>query len=438
MLRAGPPQARGTLSGGASRGLMKTVIWLVLLAVVAVVAATSFGRNDGLVSLYWNGWRVDLSLNLFVLGVVASCVALMAVLRALQSLLTLPERASAWRMQRRERTAQSALREALAEYFGARYSRAHKAAMRAVAIHEATPGLIDEASTRGLAHLLAAASLHRLQDRPQRDRQIAQLEQLQRQHRKNGGRSTEEALALLAAEWAIDDRDAPKALGLLASLPPGVARRIQALRLKLQAQRLAGDAAEALRSARLLAKHQAFTPGAAQGLLRSLAVQTLDAARDAEQLERAWQQLDDVDQADAYVAARAARRAAGFGEPARGRAWLLPLWERLAALGRDEREAVALALARNLEGLGPDWLPRLQAAEQALPQEAAVQAVVGSAYAERGLWGKARSPLERAAAAPALAGDARRECWRRLAALARAEGDEARALGCERQAMAIG
>jgi HemY protein len=416
---------------------VKSVIWLVLLAVAAVVAATAFGRNDGLVSLYWSGWRVDLSMNLFLLGLVGTCLALLVTLRGLLSLLTLPERASAWRMQRRERAAQSALREALAEYFGARYSRAHKAAARAIAIHQATPGLQDEASTRGLAHLLAGASLHRLQDRPQRDKQIAQLEQLQRTHKKSGARATDEAVALLATEWAIDDRDATRALELLAALPPGVARRTQALRLKLQAQRLAGDPAEGLRTARLLAKHQAFTPGAAQGLLRSLAIETLDAARDTDQLERAWQQLDAVDHADAFVAARAARRAAAFGDSTRARAWLLPLWERLAEQSREEREAVSLALARNLDGIGPDWLPRLQAAEQALPQEAAVQAVVGSAYAERGLWGKARSPLERAAAAQALAGDARRECWRRLATLARAEGDENRALGCERQAITL-
>jgi len=416
---------------------MKTVIWLVLLAVAAVVAATTFGRNDGLVSLYWSGWRLDLSLNLFLLGLVGTCVTLLVALRGVQSLLTLPERASAWRMQRRERAAQAALREALAEYFGARYSRAHKAAARAITIHEATPGLQDEVSTRGLAHLLAGASLHRLQDRPQRDKHIAQLEQLQRASKKTGARATDDAVLLLAAEWAIDDRDATRALELLAALPPGVARRTQALRLKLQAQRLAGDPAEGLRTARLLAKHQAFTPGAAQGLLRSLAIETLDAARDIDQLERAWQQLDAVDHADAFVAARAARRAATFGDSARARAWLLPLWERLAEQSREEREAVSLALARNLEGIGPDWLPRLQAAEQALPQEAAVQAVVGSAYAERGLWGKARSPLERAAAAQALAGEARRECWRRLATLARAEGDENRALGCERQAMAL-
>jgi HemY protein len=415
---------------------MKAVIWLVLLAIAAVIAATTFGRNDGLVSLYWSGWRVDLSLNLFLLGVVGACVALLLVLRALQSLLTLPKRASAWRMQRRERAAQAALREALAEYFGARYSRAHKAAVQAVAIHEATPGLDDEASTRSLAHLLAGASLHRLQDRPQRDRQIAALNDFKRRHKK-AARVTDEALALLAAEWAIDDRDASRALALLAALPPGVARRTQALRLKLQAQRLAGEPGEALRTARLLAKHQAFTPGAAQGLLRSLATETLDAARDAEQLERAWQQLDAIDHTDAFVAARAARRAAAFGDTMRARAWVQPLWERLADLAHDEREALALALAKSLDGIGPDWLPRLQAAEQALPHEPAVQAVVGSAYAERGLWGKARSPLERAVGAATLSGEARRECWRRLATLARAEGDESRALGCERQAMAL-
>ena len=243
---------------------MKSVIWLVLLAIAAVVAATTFGRNDGLVSLYWNGWRLDLSMNLFLLGLVGACVALLVVLRGVQSLITLPTRAAAWRMQRRERAAQSALREALAEYFGARYSRAHKAAERAITIHQATPGLQDEASTRGLAHLLAGASLHRLQDRPQRDRQIAQLQQLQHEHKKSGARATDDAVTLLAAEWAIDDRDAERALTLLSALPPGVARRPQARGRKLHARRPAGEPSEGLRTSSLLVKHQAYTPGAAE------------------------------------------------------------------------------------------------------------------------------------------------------------------------------
>ena len=416
---------------------MRGVIWLVLLFVAAVVAATALGRNDGLVSVYWNGWRLDVSLNLFIVALVGACLVLMLSMRALQSLVSLPTRAHQWRVQRRERAAQAALRDALGDYFGARYSRAQKAAARAVAIHESTPELVGDLQTRTLAHLLWGASLHRLQDKPRRDRQLVQMKKLRRLAR-TGQRGSDDGVQLMAAEWALDDRDAARALALLAELPPGVARRTQALRLKLQAQRLAGQPEGALRTARLLAKHQAFSPSAAQSLLRSLAGQTLGAARDTEQLERAWRELEPGDQADPFIAARAAERAAAMGGAALGRQWLLGPWQRLTELGRDERDAVALALVANLPGLPVDWLPRLEAAERALPADAAVQAAVGAAYAERRLWGKARAPLERASQSPALDGSARRAAWRTLAVLALAEGDEARAARCHAAAAELG
>ena len=107
---------------------MRNIIWLVLLFVVAVVAATTLGSNDGLVSLYWAGWRTDLSLNLFVLLLLLGCLLVMSAVQAMHALLTLPKRASQWRALQRERAAQAALREALSEHFGARYGRAHKAA----------------------------------------------------------------------------------------------------------------------------------------------------------------------------------------------------------------------------------------------------------------------------------------------------------------------
>ena len=415
---------------------MRSVIWLVLLFVAAVVAATALGSNDGLVSLYWSGWRLDVSLNLFLISLVLSCLALLLVLRALQSLLSLPARAHEWRVGRRERAAQAALRDALADYFGARYSRAQKAAARAVAIHDATPELAGDLQTRMLAHLLWGASLHRLQDRPRRDRQLEQLQRL-RQGGDKPRKASDDGLPLLAAEWALDDRDAARALALLAELPPGVARRTQALRLKLQAQRLADQPQEALRTARLLAKHQAFSPSTAKSLLRSLANETLAGARDADQLARAWRELDASDQNDPYVAALGATLAARYGATALGRQWLQPAWGRLSELGPEERSVLAAALINNVSGMPAEWLPRIEAAERALPGDAAVQAAVGSAYAERQLWGKARAPLERAVAARVLGAAARRAAWRQLAGLARVEGDEARAMHCDRQAAAI-
>lgn len=409
---------------------MRGVIWLVLLSVVAVVAATTLGGNDGLVSLYWAGWRTDLSLNLFVILLLVSCGVLILSAQALNALVSLPRRAGQWHALRRERAAESALREAQAEYFGARYGRAHKAAQRALTLQPDAPALAADAQFRLLARLLAAGSLHKLQDRGRRDAHLQQA--------FNVGRAgSDEAARLLAAEWALDDRDAPRALEMLDAMAPGAARRTQALRLRLQATRMARQPLEALRTARLLANHQGFTPVVAQSLLRSLAGETLEAAHDAQQLRRLWSQFDAADRRDPQVACRAAQRAAQLEASEDGRQWLRPFWDSLAELAREDRASVALALIDTRAGIGSDWLPRLESAATAFGHESPVVAAVGMVYAERQLWGKARRLLEQAAASPGLQARTRRAAWRQLAQLARQEGDEPRAAGCERTAAQI-
>ena len=414
---------------------MRGVVWLVLLFVVAVVAATTLGRNDGLVSIYFGAWRTDLSLNLFVILVLATCALLMAAARSISGLISLPQRAREWRELKRERAAQAALREALAELLAARYSRAQRAAQRALAIQAETDALRDDADFRALAYLLGAAGLHRMQNRVQRDELMRQLWLLPR--KAGAARPVDEGARLLAAEWAIDDRDAPRAIELLGELPAGVARRTQALRLRLLAQRLSQQPLPALQTARLLAKHQAFSPGVALSLLRTLAGEALDATVDADDLRRVWLQLDAAERRDATLAARAAGRASRFGAHDDARAWLRPFWDGIAELEAAERERIALALLDAVPGLPSEWLPRLESAMQQLPGDAAVAVAAGSAMAERQLWGKARRPLEQAAGAVGLAGAARRRAWRSLAQLAQHEGDEARASHCTAAAAAI-
>ena len=409
---------------------MRGVIWLVLLFVVAVVAATTLGSNDGLVSLYWRGWRTDLSLNLFVILILGACAVVLLSVQALNSLVGLPQRAGQWRALRRERAAQAALREALAEFFGARYGRAHKAAQRALALQPDAPELVGDHQFRMLSQLLSAGSLHKLQDRPRRDASLAAGLKLSAGDAGDGAR-------LLAAEWALDDRDAAKAMEMLDALPPGAARRTQALRLRLQAARLARQPMESLRTARLLANHQAFSPLVAQSLLRSLAAETLDTAHDVQQLRRLWGQFDIADRRDALVACRAAARGAVLGAAEDGRTWLRPFWDRLSELPREEREAVALALVECRAGIGPDWLPRLDSAALSFGHESAVVAAVGMCFAERQLWGKARQLLEQAGASPSLPSRTRRAAWRQLAQLARQEGDAERAANCDSAAAAI-
>jgi HemY protein len=404
---------------------MRSVVWLVLLFVAAVVAATVFGTNEGLASFYWGQWRLDMSLNLFLLLLLGTCFVLVTLMQAASVLTALPERAREWRTARRDRSAQAALREALAQYFGGRYSRAEAAAQRALAIQADTPELAQDNEFTVLAHLLHAGSAHRLQNRSQRDAQLARA--LELSQRSAAARPAEEGARLLAAEWAIDDRDAGRALALLAELPPGVARRTHALRLKLQATRLGLQPLEALKTARLLAKHQGFSRSAALGLLRSLAFESLDTAHDLDQLRRTWLQLDPADRRDAFVASHAARRAVQLDAIDEARSWLRPFWERLAELGSDERAALAEALVAACPGIGSEWLPRLEAAAQAFPREGAVAHAVGTALAQRQLWGKARRLLEQAAADPGLANAGRRHALVQLAQLARQEGNDAQA-----------
>jgi HemY protein len=282
--------------------------------------------------------------------------------------------------------------------------------------------------------LLAAGCLHKLQDRVRRDELLGSALQAAR---RSGGVAVDDGARLLAAEWALDDRDGQNAQALLVELQPGVARRTQALRLKLRAARLERRPLDALHTARLLANHQAFSKAAAQGLLRSLAIEALDAPHDADQLRRTWLQFDSADQRDPFVVARAARRAAALGVSAEGRAWLRPLWDRLDTLEAEGRAEMALALVDTAAGLGAEWLQRIEAAQRAFPAESAVQAAAGAVLAERQLWGKARRPLEQAANDPSLASRARRQAWRALARLADEEGDPDRANACYRSAAAI-
>ncbi len=412
---------------------MRSVIWLVLLFAVAVAAATLLGQNDATVAFFYGSWRLDMSLNLFLLGLLLVVMVLFAGLQAMQSLLSLPTRARQWRALKRERAANLALREAWTELVAARYARAQRAADQALTLQADTPALRADLSFAVQSELVAATALHRLQDRHARDERLQQALSLTRARGGSAG-VVADGIHLLSAEWALDDLDAERCERELADLPPGVSRRTQALRLKLQAARQLRKPLEALQTARLLAKHQGFSSLAAKSLLRSLAREALAQAGDMESLIKVWAGLDSSDRQDAWVVARAARCAAALGGAAQGRAWLLPRWEQIERSDADERQHLALALVDCAPGLGSDWLPRIETALNKFGHEPALLAVAGMAFADRQLWGKARRPLEQAACADSLPSAVRRQALRCLAQIAREEGQETQASAYDQRA----
>lgn len=423
---------------------MKAVVWLVLLFAVAVVAATALGGNDGLASFYWAGWRIDVSLNLFILGLLASFIALASSVRLTRWLLGLPARARAWRAQRREAALQAAQRQALLEMFAARYSRVVKACRKAQELLEGLEPRQDGVLAQATLHLLAAAALHRLQDRAGRDEQAQRAQACLQSVRRPGPAdsaaiglsSAAEGLLLLQAEWSLEDRDAAAALEQLSRLPRGAGRRIQAQRLRLQAHQLAQQPADALKAVRQLAKHQAFKPEVARSLSRSLALAVLDGARDIEGLQRTWLTLEREERQDIGVISHAVRRAVDLGQGAWARRIIRPLWEASSSLDATDRGLLSACLWQASGGIEADWLGPVEAVLARHPREPMVQAAAGAVYAERQLWGKAQPLLEQAVRA-GIPSTLRRQAWRRLAQMAEQRGDEVASSRCWRQAAEV-
>ncbi len=414
---------------------MRAALWLLALFGVAVAAALFAGNNQGTITLYWPPYRVDLSLNMVVLLLVGGFVTVHAALRALAALLELPHQARRWRVQQKERAMHSALLDAMTHLLGGRFIRSRKAAVAALAQENALEAAGEAVphgnQLRSLAHLVAAEGSHALQDTATRD------SHLQRALEDAPARGTaleqelREGAQMRAARWTLDDRDADAAIEWLAALPQGAARRTLALRIKLKAARLARRTQEALDTARLLAKHRAFSPAAAQSIVRGLATELIQSAHDTAQLRRVWDDLETAERNMPELAIQAAQRMAALGgDASQVRAWLLPVWERMVDLPDALAEHHALKLVRALESgldaVDAPWLARIEAAQQANPRDARLQYLAGMACLKRQLWGKAQQLLTQSAHQLADA-SLRASAWRHLAELAEQRSDEAAA-----------
>ena len=424
---------------------MRAALWLLALFAIAAAVALFAGNNPGTLSVFWPPWRVDLSLNLVLLILVGAFVLLHVALRALSALFSLPVRARQWRMQQKERALHGALLDAMTQLVAGRFSRARKAAQAALtqetALFALGTRLPQAAQVRALAHLLAAEAAQALQDRSARDEHLRLA--LDDSAVPGAGASpaspeAREGAQLRAARWALQDRDAPAALAWLAKLPQGAQRRTLALRMRLKAARLDRRAPEALETARLLAKHRAFSDAAAQSIVRGLATELLSGAHDQAQLLRAWSQLDPAERLMPDVAIHGAQRMVALqGDLALARGWLLPVWQRMVEQPRSGddglRVKLTLALEAGFDTVDSDWLARIETAQRANPGDAHLQYLAGMACMKRQLWGKAQQLLAQAGAglhdAP-LQGRA----WAALAELAEARNEPAQAAAAWKRA----
>ena len=147
---------------------MRAALWLMSLFAVAVASALLASNNVGTVSIFWTPYRLDLSLNLVLFGLVVVLLTLHWAQRALTAMFELPKQAKRWRLQQKERAAHAALIEGMAQFMEGRFLRARKSAelvlVREKSLTEAGEVMEHAGALRCVAHILAAESAHALQD----------------------------------------------------------------------------------------------------------------------------------------------------------------------------------------------------------------------------------------------------------------------------------
>jgi len=414
---------------------MRAALWLLSLFALAAAGAWLAGHNHGTVTLFLAPLRVDVSLNLAALSVLLVVLVVVLAQKALAALLSLPKQAHRWRVQQKERAAHADLLDAMGHFMAGRFLRARKAAESVLDkedhLRDVGVELDHAVSLRSVAHIMAAEASHALQDRDRRQHHLAQAVMHAQQGHSVQRQTLTEGVQLRAARWLLDDRDAQGSLDRLKELPPASGRRMVAMRLQLKAARLAGQPAQALETAVLLAKHRAFSPSVAQSLVSRLILEWVASTHDAEGMQRVWKKLTPTQKLMPEVAAEAALRWLQLGgEPLQARQWLQAVITPLLDPPRAWRDAVDVRFVQALDASladiqshdALDWLSRIERAQLALPRDPYLQYLAGMLCWRHKLWGKAQGLLTQAIKSlvePTL----RRQAWCALAELAEQRQD---------------
>lgn len=349
---------------------MQTLLWALWLAIAAVAVAIGLETNLGSVVALAPPWRIDLSLNFFLLLLAVVLWIAYRGGRIAQRFKDFPDRVRAYRERRSEMSANRGLHEALKALFEGRFARAERAAQRAQAV----------ASLAGLAALVGARAAHRMQEYERRE---AWLE------RAAADPDLATARRVLSAEMWSEQRDSARALQMIEQLHGSGARHIHALRIALVAHLQANHWEDAIRILRLLDKHRglaapasaAYKAIAYRGLLR-------DGGSDSARLARTWNTIPAADRRVPDLALEAARCFNRIGQhEAAARAieqCLQETWSErlLEEYARSAGGNVAAAIAQVER-----WIERHGRTAEAL-------LCMGRICQGAKLWGKARAYLE--------------------------------------------
>ena len=350
---------------------MRILFWFLLLAVAAVAVALAARLTTGYALFVAPPYRVELSLNLLIVLVVAAFVAGYALVRGVKRAVGLPAAVRALRRRQQQERARSKQDAAVVALLEGRYGKARQFADEALAIPQSS-GLAALVGARAAIDTREFAAAETLLARP--DVQ---------------GASLAVPRLMLEAEMKLEQGQPIEALGILQALKKEAGSHTAALRLELRALQGTGRFSEVPALVDALVKRKVY--GAAEGeFVRAAAhAQELAARRDdAGGLRAYWSRLSDTEQRLPKIARAAAKSFLALG------------------LDREAAEILARSLERHWD---PDLVslyaqcrvadptPQLEQSERWLAehsQDPALLYALGVLCERAQLWGKAQSYLE--------------------------------------------
>jgi HemY protein len=350
---------------------MRALLAFLLLAAGAAVVALLLRLNEGYALFVAPPYRVELTLNAFLILLVLAFFALHAALRIGARLARLPRDVQAQRRRGRLARARARLDGAVLALIEGRFGKARQFASDALEVEDVSP----------VAAMVGARAALEMRDYAAAQSFLARPDAQ--------GTSLAVPRLMLEAEAALERGHASDALAALAALRREAGLHTAALRLELRALTASGRHAEVAPLIGELVKRKVYEPEQAQVLRTRAHADALEAlASDASGLRSYWSRVADADRTHPLVAEAAAR---AF----------------LAHAG--DREAADI-LARSLEA---HWDPRLlplyaecqtpdptreiERAEgwlAAHSNDARLLYALGRLCERQKLWGKAESYLE--------------------------------------------
>lgn len=149
---------------------MKFLIWFIGLFALAVGLTLFAEFNSGYALIFLPPWRIEISLNIFIVLLLTSVIALYLGLRMFAELSGLPERVRLYRARQQERASVQLEREARIAFYEGRYQRAERLASEAFA---AAQHADDAFAANGL---LGARAAHAMRDYDKRDAYFEKLQ----------------------------------------------------------------------------------------------------------------------------------------------------------------------------------------------------------------------------------------------------------------------